>query len=191
MRLTIAFILLVCFVYTAVGQTGTYRFKATAGASGTIAVRQFNKQIRGDVFVWWHTASATNGSFSGKGLLQNNTCSLRSADDADCTVKLTFNKNELKAAFGNCMANNLPEDFSGVYKKITDNLPGEYRIAAGKAYFYKTAGTNVRLKTYLIKGNKVSVDIENITDNNWVFINFTNAAGKVTSGYLPWTALKL
>lgn len=115
---------------------------------------------------------------------------LRSPDDAECSVKLTFNSSELKAVFSDCMTSNLPEDFSGVYKKITDHLPGKYQIAINKSYLYKTAGTYTQMKAYLVKGNIVSVDIENMTDSHWVFINFTNLAGKVTSGYMPWSALK-
>ncbi|MFD2145447.1 hypothetical protein [Mucilaginibacter antarcticus] len=190
MKATIATFLFISFIYSAFGQSGTYRFKGNSGASGTIAVRRSHTQMTGDIFVWWNRASGTNGSFSGKGILHNDTCVLKSVDDAGCFVKLIFNSSELKAVFNDCMTSNLPEDFSGVYKKITDHLPGEYQIATDKAYFYKNLNTQTRLKAYLVKGNKVSVDIENMADSNWIFINFTNAVGKVTSGYMPWSAFK-
>ncbi|RZL20473.1 MAG: hypothetical protein EOO89_00095 [Pedobacter sp.] len=190
MKATIAIFLFTCLIYTAFGQTGTYRFNGNSGVSATIAIRRSNTQITGDVFAWWNTASGTNGSFSGKGIIKNNACILKSLDDTDCYVKLVFSGSELKALFNDCMSSNLAEDFSGVYKKITAHLPGNYQIASNKAYFYKTAGNNIRLNTYLVKGNKISVEIEDMIDGDWVLVDFTNTAGKITSGYMPWSALK-
>jgi hypothetical protein len=88
------------------------------------------------------------------------------------------------------MPDNLPEDFSGTFNKVTASIPGSYVVTADKAYFYKDASTKSQLKTYLIKGNKISVDIENIQGKDWIYVNYANAKGKTTSGYMQWAALK-
>jgi hypothetical protein len=189
MKPVITVLLLLFSVTITIAQTGTYRFKDKSGATCTIAIKQHNAQLSGDVFAWWNTPSGKNGNFSGKGTIRNNACILKSVDDPDCRINLSFGPGSLTAQFNDCMQNNLPEDFSGTYKKLTDHIPGEYQVAT-KTYFYKTAGSNLPLKAYLIPGNKVHADLENITGNGWVYINYKNAAGKVTSGYLPWSVLK-
>ncbi|EHQ25038.1 hypothetical protein [Mucilaginibacter paludis] len=189
MKKLTAILLFLTSTCVAVAQTGTYRFNAKSGASCTIAVTSEKGHISADIFAWWHTPSGRNGAFAGEGQLKNNSCVLKSADDADCEARLTFSPGRLTAKFNNCISSNLPGDFSGTYQKLTNRLPGDYIIAITKAYLYKWPGSKP-LKTYLIQNNKVSVDLENITDGQWVFINFTNAAGKTTDGYMPWSALK-
>jgi hypothetical protein len=186
-------IILICIIachHISLAQTGTYTLKLRNGASCNIAIRQKTKEITADVFAWWNTASGTNGNYSGRGILQGNKCLLKNVDDADCTVRFTFIADNLKVVFSNCMASNLPDDFSGIYKKITGNIPGTYEVNATKAFFYKTRSTSQQLKTYLIKGDKVNVELENIMDNQWVFVNYINKSGQHSSGFILWSDLK-
>lgn len=171
-------------------QTGVYRLSNKNGASCTIAVRKNNSQITGDVFAWWNTPSGTHGTFSGQGTLKNNVCLLTSQEQSSCKIKLDFEKNSLNAVFYDCIAENLPEDFKGNYQKITTQIPGDYLIKTDKAYFYKVTKSNSRLQTYLLKGDKVHIDLENIIDDKWVFINYTNTSGKTSSGYMLWQEIK-
>lgn len=179
------------YAYTAFAQTGTYRIQMKNGASGTIAIIKKGNYINADVFAWWHTPSGRHGVFTGNGLLKNKQCILTgTGDGSDCHITLTFNTGSLKATFDDCMTYNLPEDFSGNYNKITDATPGNYIVAPDKVNFYKKTDTKSLLKTYLIKGNKVTIDLENIQDKNWVLVNYINASHKTTSGFIPWSALK-
>ncbi|SUJ01433.1 Uncharacterised protein [Sphingobacterium spiritivorum] len=172
-------------------QTGTYRRKDKTGASCTIAVQKNQSLLKGQIFAWWNTSSDTHGVFNGQGVLNDNICTLRTQEESACSVRLSFSKNALNALFSDCNAENLPEDFAGNYIKITSQIPGEYLIKTAKAYFYKTAKSNSRLRTYLIKGDKVYIDLENIIDDKWVFVNYTNISGKVSSGYMLWQAFNL
>lgn len=186
----LTFILLLCDTLVW-GQTGTYYKYDKNGASCTICIQKKGAEISADIFAWWHTPSGRNGNFSGKGILKNNTCILKEdGGDTDCSVKLSFIPNQVKVVFTDCMEENLPEDFSGTYKKIADIVRGTYTIHTPTAYFYKKPDLKSRSKAYLVKGNQVDVDIENISKNGWVFINYTNAKGKTTSGYLLISTLK-
>ncbi len=189
MKILFTILILLSFSNMVIGQTGIYRFNSKSGASCTIAITSQKSRISAEIFAWWHTASGRQGTFTGEGRLENNNSILKSVDDADCQIRLTFSHSNLIAKFDNCMNSNLPDDFSGNYQKLSDNLPGEYRVATDKAYFYKSPGPNAS-PTYLIKGNKVTIDLENIADGQWVFINFVNAAGKNTNGYIHWSDLK-
>ena len=174
------------------GQSGTYYKYDKTGATCTICIQKTGATINANVFAWWHIPSGRNGNFSGKGILKNNTCILKEeGGDTDCNVHLTFTSAKLlKVAFADCMEENLPEDFSGTYKKITDIVRGTYTISTSASYFYKKPDLKSRSKAYLVQGNKVDVDIENIGGNGWVFINYTNAKGKTTSGYMLISTLK-
>lgn len=170
---------------TAKAQTGTYQKYDSTGASCTIAIESNKSTVKADVFAWWNTPSGRHGVFSGEGPLKNNICILKGNDeDKDCQVTLTFSTHKLTAVFSDCMADNLPEDFSGAYTKITNFTPGPYIVRSDRAYFYKKANLNTRSKAYLVKGDKVVLDLENITANGWTFINYKNASGKTTSAYM-------
>jgi hypothetical protein len=175
----------------AISQTGIYRKTDKTGASCTISIVQEGKKIHTDIFAWWHTASGTHGTFSGDGVIQNNKAALKGTDDGTrCSINLSFNKKFLTVVFADCMTYNLPEDFSGNFTKITDKIPGDYTIITDKAYFYKAPKESTRLKAYLVRGNNVQIDLENVIDENWVFVNFTNASGKITSAYMQWNVMK-
>ncbi|WP_311953647.1 hypothetical protein [Mucilaginibacter terrae] len=183
-----------CFfiLYTAntMAQTGTYRLNTPSGAWCNIAITQNKQIITGEVFAWWNDAGDRVGSFEGNGKVQGNKCVLINTDHADCKIQLNFNKTNLHAIFNDCMSTNLPEDFSGRYRKINNHIPGTYTVAVNKAHFYKTAKLGLSLKAYLLKGDKVNIDLENIADANRVFINYKNALGKISSGYISWADLK-
>ena len=172
-------------------QTGTYRRTDKTGASCTIAVQKSQSQLKGEIFAWWNTSSGTHGAFSGQGVLKDNVCILRKQEESACTVRLSFSKNALNTIFSDCNAENLPEDFAGSYTKITTQIPGEYLIKTAKAYFYKTTKSNSRLRTYLIKGDKAYIELENIIDDKWVFVNYKNTSGKTSSGYMLWQNFNL
>lgn len=172
-------------------QTGTYRLDYRNGASCTIAINKAGNNIDADVFAWWHTPSDRHGAFTGSGKLQNNKSILKSKDEnSDCVINLDFIDKNMVVRFSDCMFYNLPEDFSGNFKWITDKTPGNYIVMADRSYFYKKTNKNQKQKTYLVKGNKIEVDLENISDKDWVFINYSNNDGKNTSGYMLWSDMK-
>ncbi|MGJ1198948.1 hypothetical protein ACR777_21220 [Sphingobacterium spiritivorum] len=177
--------------FSAIAQTGTYRRTDKTGASCTIAVQKNQSRLIGEIFAWWNTSSGTHGAFSGQGVLNDNICTLRTQKESECSVRLNFSKNALNALFSDCKSENLPEDFAGNYTKITTQIPGEYLIKTAKAYFYKTAKSNSRLRTYLIKGDRVYIDLENIIDDKWVFVNYKNISGNISSGYMLWQNFNL
>lgn len=171
-------------------QTGTYRISTETGASCNIAIKQRRQQLSGNVFAWWGDGAGRHGVFSGSGKIQHNACLLISNNDPDCKISLTFKPGFVTAAFNDCMNSNLPEDFSGRYQKITDYTPGIFKVCVDKIYFYKSAGDKNPMKAYLLRGDVVTVAIENIIDGNRVLINFKSKTGKTTNGYIPWYALK-
>lgn len=172
-------------------QTGMYRKADKTGASCTIAIIPAGKNIHTDIFAWWHTASETHGIFSGDGVVQHNKVVFKGNEDgSNCTINFTFKPKTLTATFDDCMTYNLPEDFSGNYTKITDRIPGNYTIVTDKAYFFKSPKATAKLKRYLVKEDNLNIDLENVIDQNWVFVNFTNTEGKSTSAYMQWKDMK-
>jgi len=97
----------------------------------------------------------------------------------------------MKAVFSDCIASNLPEEFSGTYALLTTALPGIYIVRDDRSYFYNSTSLKNRSKTYLVKGDKVSVTLENIRNKEWVYINYPNSLGRTTSGYMSLSNLKL
>jgi hypothetical protein len=172
-------------------QTGTYSKTYKSGASCTIAVSRAGKDISADIFAWWHTASGQHGAFAGDGALQNNKVVLKgNGEGSDCNISLQFADKTIDVQFADCIFYNLPEDFNGKFHLLTNRVPGDYVINIPQAYFYKTADAKHRLRSFLIKGNKVTVALENIINKDWVFINYTNASGRTTNGYMPWSVLE-
>ena len=178
-------LLLIFMASSAYGQSGTYQRKDKTGASCAIAVEIKGVHVSADIFGWWNTKSGRHGVFSGKGIIENkNTITLRSSEDSDCKVGLVFNNKNLRATFNDCMMDNLPEDFNGIYLKVTDFIPGEYVVKASRAFFYNTPNSNSPKKAYLVKGNRVSIELENIEAGGWVFVNYLNGSHKRTSGFM-------
>ncbi|WP_345950020.1 hypothetical protein ABDD95_00915 [Mucilaginibacter sp. PAMB04274] len=181
-----------CSSLAANAQNGTYEKKASQGAYGIISLQKKGNQVTAEIFTWWNTASAQTGSYYGTGVLKNNTVVLRSEEnDPGCKVSLSMVQGKIKAVYNNCSTDHLTEDFNGVYNKITDAVAGDYRVKVPKAYFYKTPNASSKLKTYVLKGDKVRLDIDRIgaSKQNWLYVYFTNKAGKETSGFIPITEL--
>jgi hypothetical protein len=190
---TALIVLLLSSVISVYAQNGTYEKKASAGAYGIISFQKHGNQVTAEIFTWWNTPSAQTGSYYGKGLLKNNTAILHSDEnDPACKVTLTIVQGKIKALFNNCTTDHLTEDFNGVYSKITDAVAGEYIVTVPKAYFYKTPNAGTKLKTYVLKGDKVRLDIDRIgaSKQNWLCVYFTNKAGKETAGFIPMAELK-
>jgi len=181
-----------CSSLAVYAQNGTYEKKASQGAYGIISFQTKGSQVTAEIFTWWNTASAQTGSYNGKGLLKNNIAVLRSEEnDPGCKVTLSIVQGKIKALFNNCSTDHLTEDFNGLYNKITDAVAGDYVVTVPRAYFYKTASAGSKLRTYVLKGDKVRLDIDRIgaSKQNWLYVYFTNKAGKETSGFIPTAEL--
>ena len=174
--------LIFCFS-SSIAQTGTYQKADKLGGTCTISINIQGKKVSADVFAWWNTPSGRHGVFSGEGVLKGQAAVLTSSDGTGCHVRLNFKQGKLNVTFTDCMEENLPDDFSGTLVKITDITPGEYFVKSAKSFFYSSPNIHHRKKSYLLKNNRVHIDIENIETNGWVFINYTNPSGKTTSGY--------
>lgn len=176
-------------VNTAFAQTGTYQ-KNDKGAFGNIAIQRNGVVIKADIYTWWNTASGTHGTFSGKGTIKDNKCTIIApGEDVNCKIVLSFNGDQLKAVFTDCAANHLPDDFTGTYQKITSKIPGNYIVSTERSFFYKKPDKSSRMNAYLVKGDRVSMHIENIKRDGWLFVNFTNSSGQITSGYIELSSL--
>jgi hypothetical protein len=183
------FLLLILLGHVTFGQIGTYMLNGKNGVSSRIALSYAGAVLNGEVFAWWGNSSNRHGVFTGEGKLNGKMGVLRSSDDQACKINLIFAGEVLKVEFEDCMNSNLPEDFSGTYKKISAHVAGSYSVVSTKAYFYKSANSVIKTKTYLVSGNKVEINLEAITSGNWVFASYTNDKGKTTSGFLLWSDL--
>lgn len=186
--------LILCSSLAANAQNGTYEKKASNGAYGVISFQKKGEQVTAEIFTWWNTSSAQTGSYYGKGVLKNNTVVLRSEEnDPDCMVTLNIVNGKIKALFNRCSTDHLTEDFNGFYNKITDAVAGEYVVKAPKAYFYQKPDAGSKVKAYVIKGDKVRLDIDRIAASrqNWLYVYFVNKAGKETSGFISISELSM
>jgi hypothetical protein len=175
----------------AFGQTGTYRLQLANGASGAITVMQASTHVDVDIFAAWNTSSSRTGLFDGAGTLlgrsPNQSVTLRGSDGGpDCNITLAFARESLAATFSDCMAYNLPEDFSGTYGKISSLTKGDYVVAAKTSYFYKERDAASREKAYVVAGDKIAV--ENIFANGWAYARYRSAAHE-TEGYVLLSTL--
>jgi hypothetical protein len=182
--------LMMC-AHAADAQSGTYQKRDNSGASCTIAISKTSNKLKAAAFAWWGTPSGTNGNLKGSGILKDNVCIIKSADDAGCSLTLTMGNHKIKATFSDCIASNLPEDFSGSYDLLTTALPGVYMVKSDRSYFYKNTLIKSRLKTYLVKGDKTEATLENIKSQEWLYVNYRNPAGRLTSGYMRLSELQL
>lgn len=181
------------FIY-AKAQNGTYEKKSSEGAYGIISLQKAGNQVKAEIFSWWNSSNAQTGSYYGEGTLKNNSVILHSDEnEPGCKVMLSLVQGKVKASFAHCSTDHLTEDFNGLYTKITDAVAGDYVVTVPKAYFYKTPDAGSKLKTYVLKGDKVRLDIDRIgaSKQSWLFVYFTNKAGKETVGYIPMSDLKL
>ncbi|MCZ4221871.1 hypothetical protein [Pedobacter rhodius] len=179
------------FTMTIKAQNGTYEKKNPNGAYCYISFQKSGNLVSAQVFSWWNTANNQMGYYNGTGTLKSNSCVLVSTEnEPGCKVTLTVTEGKIKAAFGNCTTDHLPTDFNGLYSKITDAVAGDYIVNVPKAYFYKKADAATKLKTYVLKGDKVTLDIENVTAGNWALVYFTTTSGKDIRGFIPLSSLK-
>jgi hypothetical protein len=189
--------LLIIFIASSLivyAQNGTYQKKGPKGAYCLISFQNNGGHVNAEVFAWWNTPSSQMGDYSGEGTLKGNTVLLKSdLNDPDCKVMLSVVQGKIKASFSKCSTDHLTEDFNGIYSKITDAVAGDYTVTVAKAYFYKSPDASSKLKAYVLKGDKVTLDMDRIgaSKQNWVNVYFTSKAGKETAGYLPLSQLKL
>ncbi|WP_158827426.1 hypothetical protein [Mucilaginibacter lacusdianchii] len=177
---------------SAFAQSGTYEKKNPKGAYCVISFQKSGNQITAEAFSWWNSANAQTGSYYGQGTLKNNTVVLHSDEnEPTCKVTLSLVQDKIKASFANCATDHLTEDFNGMYTKITDAVAGDYQATVPKVYFYKKPDKGSPLKAYVLKGDKVTLDMQNIAASNtsWVFVSYMNKAGKETTGFMPLSQL--
>lgn len=174
-------------------QNGSYEKRGTKGAYSVISIQTVGNVVKAEIFAWWNSPNDQTGSYYGEGTLKNNTVVLHSDEnEPGCKVTLSLVQGEIKAVFNNCSIDHLTPDFNGLHTKFTDGVAGDYMVTVPKAYFHKAADAGSKLKTYVLKGDKVVLDIDRIgaSKQNWVFVYFTNKAGKETVGYMPLNELK-
>ena len=115
----------------------------------------------------------------------SNKCVLQSEEnDPECKVTLSLEKDKIRILFEKCATDHLTDDFNGVYTIITNATAGDYIVSVPKAWFHKKPDANTKLKTYVVKGNKVTLNLDRIIAGNWVNVYYTSASGKETSGYI-------
>ncbi|MBS7567050.1 hypothetical protein KHS38_21780 [Mucilaginibacter sp. Bleaf8] len=177
----------------AYAQNGTYEKKNANGAYSVISFQKIGTRVKAEIFTWWNSSNDQTGSYYGEGSLKNNTVILHSDEnEPGCKVTLSLVQGKIKASFANCSTDHLTEDFNGLYNKITDAVAGDYIVTSPKAYFYKKADAASKLKAYVLKGDKVILDMQNMaaSTQKWVFVSFSNKAGKETTGYMLLSDLK-
>lgn len=181
------------FSVAAFAQEGTYKKDNSNGSYCVVSFQKKGNHIKADVFAWWNSSNSQMGDYSGEGTLIGNTCVLHSAEnDPVCKVTLSLVQGQLKAFFSKCDIDHLPTDFNGVYTKFTNATAGDYMVTIPKAYFYKKPDKSTQLKAYVLQGDKVTLDIDRIAacKGDWLYVYYTNKAGKDTAGYLPLSELK-
>lgn len=188
-------VLIICSLLLCPGkvaaQNGTYEKKNGDGSYCYISLHKTGAHIKAEIFAWWNTPSAQTGSYYGEGTLRSNSCLLQSDEnDPACRVSLTLSDKTVKASFGSCMTDRLPEEFNGIYNKITDAIAGDYTVSPAKSYFYKRPLAGSRLKSYLLRGDRVTLNLDRLTAGKWVYVYYTSPTGKETSGYIPLADLK-
>ncbi|KFF03074.1 hypothetical protein [Chryseobacterium luteum] len=175
----------------AIAQNGTYELKNKNGSYCYISIVKKGNHIDAEIFAWWNTASARTGLYYGEGTLIGNQCTLKSDEnDPECKVTLVLEQDKIRASFENCAVDNVPEDFNGVYSKITNATAGDYRVSVPRSYFHKKPDAASKLNSYVVKGNKVTLNMDRIEAGNWVYVYYVDSKGKETAGYVVLTDLR-
>ena len=183
--ITILIVLFMATIQSAYAQSGTYELKNKNGSYSYISFQKNGNRVTAEIFAWWNTASAQTGSYYGTGTLDSNKCVLQSEEnDPECKVVLTLENGKIYASFKNCATDHLTDDFNGAYTKITNATAGDYVVSSPTAWFHKKPDASTKLKTYVVKGNKVTLTMDRIIAGNWVNVYYTGANGKETSGYI-------
>ena len=181
-------VLLLLFCSTALfSQSATYKLvNKTNGSYCNIAVRQTADLVEANILASWNTKDGKYGEFTGKGIIANNKCIVK-ADSSSCTASLSFATNRLNVEFADCMDNLIPEDFSGSYVKIADNIRGEYVVISSLSYFYSKPEDQSRKKGFANKGQ--ILNIEELFTGDWGFATMM-INGKQSFGYVKLSDLK-
>jgi len=180
--------LMLCSCAKGYAQNGTYEKKVNKGGYGIISFQKTGNQVKAEIFAWWNAPNGQTGSYTGEGTLKNNSAVLHSVEnEPGCKVTLSIVQDKIKALFTHCSTDHLTDEFSGTYIKITDAIAGQYVVDVPRAYFHKTPDTGSKLKAYVLKGDKVRLNIDRIgaSEQNWLYVYFTNKAGKETAGFIP------
>jgi len=170
-------------------QSATYKLvNKSNGSYSNISVRQTSNHLDVNVLANWNSKLGTYGEYNGSGTLMANRCTLNS-DSTSCRVTLEFsNDSLLQVGFTDCEEHMIPEDFSGTYTKIADNVPGEYVAVADISYFYSKPDDKSRKKGFFNKSQVMN--IEEMFAGDWGFATLmTN--GKHSFGYVKLSDLKL
>ena len=166
-------------------QNGTYELKNKNGSYCYISFMKKGNHAEAEIFAWWNNPNAQTGSYYGAGTLISNKVSLKSNEnEPDCKVTLSLEQKKLRASFDHCAVDHLPEDFNGSYSKITDATAGDYTVSAAKSYFHKKPNAAAKLNSYVVKGNRVTLNLDRIEAGNWVYVYYKTPAGKETAGYI-------
>ncbi len=177
---------------TAAAQNGTYELKNRNGSYCYISLIKKGNHVHAEIFAWWNTPGARTGSYYGEGTLTGNHCALTSDEnEPECKVALVLEQNKIRASFDHCAVDNLPEDFNGMYYKITDAAAGDYIVSVPRAYFHKKPDAASKLSSYVIRGNKVTLNLDRIEAGNWVYVYYVDPKGKETAGYVALTDLRM
>jgi len=184
-------VLLFALSASASAQSGTYEKKGLKKSYAYVSLVKSGNQVHAEIFTWLDTPSGQTGYYNGKGALSGNTGVLKSDEnEPECKVTLKLLSGKLQVTYANCAVDHLPADFNGVYTKITDATAGDYVVIAPKAYFHEKANEASKLKSYVVKGDKVQLEMENITPGNWVLVSFVTNDGRETRGFIPLAQLK-
>lgn len=172
-------------------QNGTYQLKNKNGSYCYISFMKKGNHAEAEIFAWWNTPSAQTGSYYGAGTLVSNKVNLKSNEnEPECKVTLSLEQKKLRASFDNCAVDHLPEDFKGLYSKITNATAGDYTVSAAKSYFHKKPNAAAKLNSYVVKGNMVTLNLDRIEAGNWVYVYYVDPKGIETAGYILLTDLR-
>lgn len=172
-------------------QEGTYKLKNNNGSYSLISLIKNQNKITAEIFTWWNTPSAQTGSYNGQGVITNDRVVLKSNEnDPDCIVTISLADRTINATFEKCTTDHLTEDFNGRYQKISEAVAGDYMVKVDKSFFYSKPDKYYQQRSYLIKGNTVSFNLDGGVVGNWIFIHYRHKSGKDTAGYLKISDLK-
>lgn len=172
-------------------QDGTYELKNKNGSYGLISLITNQDHITAEIFTWWNTPSAQTGSYYGHGVLSSNRVVLKSTEnDPECIVKMTLMNPTIAATFEKCMTDHLTEDFNGTYRKISEATAGDYVVKADRTFFHSKPDEYSKQKSYLIKGNTVTFNLDGGAVGNWVFVHYRHKNSTGASGYIKLTDLE-
>lgn len=184
----VIFLLLTCCSTAIFSQSATYKLVNSAnGSSSNISITQTDDQLDVNILADWNSKSGKYGQLTGKGTLANHKCTIK-ADSTACRVQLEFVDDKLNVEFQDCIDNMIPEDFSGTYTKIADNIPGEYVVTSEISFFYSKPNDKARKKGFSSKSQVLN--IEEVYKGDWGFATLmTN--GKQSFGYVKLKDLRL